>query len=357
MDYIILNGIKSTFIKGLLIQSLAPITKPAIRTAVEEIDGRDGDIVTKLGYSAYDKEVLIGLHSGFNIDEIIKYFDSEGQVIFSNEPDKYYNYQILNQIDFEKLIRFRQATVTFHVQPFKHSAVEKIILENTDNELEIPTFSEVKHSTTVSVTDSKIRISGIATADSEFLLPISTLALTQGNYIITANCTGNGKQDKVMMRVFGSSPVNSDSLCGTYLILSTGSITGYLAKDKEFNGIWLMVEKGYTGVLTVEVTVDDASVYATNQGNTVAKPKITLTGDGIIDLYVNSIKKLTVDLSTHHDMIIDTEAMDAYYEDTLLNRFVSGDYDQLVLPIGRNRISWRGGSVSRIIVDNYSRWI
>ena len=58
-NYIILNGQISTNITGLLIQSLPPISKPKIRTQIEEIDGRDGDIVTPLGYSAYDKEISI----------------------------------------------------------------------------------------------------------------------------------------------------------------------------------------------------------------------------------------------------------------------------------------------------------
>ena len=49
MNYISLNGYKSTLIKGLLISELPPITKPLQRNKVEEIDGRDGDIVTKLG--------------------------------------------------------------------------------------------------------------------------------------------------------------------------------------------------------------------------------------------------------------------------------------------------------------------
>ena len=92
MNSIILNGNSSTEIQGLLIQSLPPISKPKIRTKVEEIDGRDGDIITKLGYSAYDKEFSIGLYGNFNINEVIAFFDSYGEVIFSNEPDKYYRY-------------------------------------------------------------------------------------------------------------------------------------------------------------------------------------------------------------------------------------------------------------------------
>lgn len=124
IPYLVINGKISKGITGLMVQSLAPISKPKKRTTVEEIDGRDGDIVTDLGYSAYDKEVTIGLYGDYNVDDVISFFDTSGQVTFSNEPDKYYNFAIYEQIDFERLIRFKTATVKFHVQPFKYSEDE-----------------------------------------------------------------------------------------------------------------------------------------------------------------------------------------------------------------------------------------
>lgn len=122
--YIILNGTDSRSISGLLISSLPPISKPQVRTQVETVDGRDGDIVTPLGFSAYDKVISIGLTYDYDIDEIIEYFNSDGVIIFSNEPDKYYRYAIYEQIDFERLIRFKTAEVTLHCQPFKFSTTE-----------------------------------------------------------------------------------------------------------------------------------------------------------------------------------------------------------------------------------------
>lgn len=141
MNYIILNGVKSTQIQGLMIQSLPFISKPQMRTQIETIDGRDGDIVTKLGYAAYDKQVLIGLRGDFNIDEVISYFNSDGVVTFSNEDDKYYKYQILEAVNFEKLIRFRQATVTLHVQPFKYSLSEGDTKYSLKNNTEILVYN------------------------------------------------------------------------------------------------------------------------------------------------------------------------------------------------------------------------
>lgn len=134
-NYIILNGNNSNEITGLLIQTLPPISQPKIRTNIEEIDGRDGDIITKLGYSAYNKEISIGLYGNYNVDDIIKYFtdNQSGKVTFSDEPDKYYYYEILDQVDFDKLIRYRTATVTLHCQPFKYSTTEeKIQIDATE---------------------------------------------------------------------------------------------------------------------------------------------------------------------------------------------------------------------------------
>lgn len=136
IPYIVINGVSSRTINGLIIQTLPPISKPKIRTTVEEIDGRDGDVVTTLGYAAYDKTFTIGLAGDYNVDDVISYFNTSGQVIFSNEADKYYNFAMYEVIDFNKLIRFKTATVTMHVQPFKYAADEgSINWTNTNSAL------------------------------------------------------------------------------------------------------------------------------------------------------------------------------------------------------------------------------
>lgn len=124
MNELIINGMTSHFVQGLMILSLPPITKPQMRAQIDEVDGRNGDIITPLGFKAYDRDVEIGLAKHFDIDEVIDFFNASGEVIFSNEPDKIYTFDILNAIDFERLIRFRTAKVVFHVQPFKKSNIE-----------------------------------------------------------------------------------------------------------------------------------------------------------------------------------------------------------------------------------------
>lgn len=126
MNSLIWRGVSSTTIKGLLICELPPITKPQMRVSETVIDGRDGSTFEELGYSSYDKAVQIGLYGEYDIDKVIKYFTGEGDIIFSNEPTKVYSAKICSQIDYNRLLRYRQATVVFRVQPFKHKYNEAI---------------------------------------------------------------------------------------------------------------------------------------------------------------------------------------------------------------------------------------
>lgn len=235
-NYIILNGVNSNTLTGLLISKLPPITKPKQRTQTEEIDGRDGDIVTTLGYGAYDKSIDIGLYGDFDIEDIMTYFNSKGTVTFSNEEDKYYNYQIVDQIDFDRLIRFKTAKVKMHVQPFKYSSVE--------------------------------------------------------------------------------------------------------------------------GTRTYNITSEE-EITINNSGNYVSKPVISITGSGTINLSVNGYEVLVIELGEDATTItIDTANMEAYNQNTseLMNRSVTGDYDNLYLNAGSNTISWTG-TITQIQITNYSRWL
>lgn len=122
--YVIINGINSLTIPGLAIKDLPPISKTLMRNQKETIDGRDGDIITELGYSAYDKALTIGLYGSYDINDIIAFFNQKGTIVFSDEPDKYYNFTILDQIDYDKLVKFRTATIRIHCQPFKYPVSE-----------------------------------------------------------------------------------------------------------------------------------------------------------------------------------------------------------------------------------------
>lgn len=358
MNYIILNGIKSTSIKGLLIQELPPISKPQIRVETETIDGRDGDIITKLGYSAYDKNLSIGLHGDYNVDDIIKYFDSEGDVVFSNELDKYYRYQIVDNIDFERLIRFKTATVKMHVQPFKYDAVDREII--AENQLiDFKPWSSAKNSLTMAAANGVITVTGTADDVTEFYMPIEPLTLDAGNYTLTANV--NGTAEGVAIRLISGSPSKANSFGGNYLSLKNNSAVTLTADDtgaKTYNYLWFYVPYRTVANFTLTVTFSNknfSSLKLNNRGNIDAKPKITIYGSGTVEISLNGTAILSVNIDDNY-ITIDSAEMNAYHDGTLKNRQVTGDYANLILKTGENILSWNG-NVSEIKIDDFSRWI
>lgn len=360
MNYCILNGKKSTLIKGLLIQSLPPISKPLMRTSIEEIDGRDGDIVTKLGYSAYDKEMTVGLFGDFDIDEVIEFFDTEGTVIFSNEPDKFYKYQVIQQIDFERLVRFRTATIRFHVQPFKFSAVDDAISFSI-NEMRPRIYSATLNGVEITSQSGMISLEGTATQLTQFYVPINPMVLESGSYTLKASTSGTGESD-VTIRVIEHNPSDEESFGGRDLTLSDSGVatfTASLAETKTYNYLWLEVANGATVDFVLDARLlnnDMDSCRVFNRGNTTSRPKITIYGTGNVTLSINGTQLFVIGLANAGWITLDGLEMNAYKGDTLMNRSVTGDYANLLLKIGTNVISWVG-NVTDIKIENVTRWI
>ena len=352
MNYIILNGINSTTIRGLLIQSLPPITKPLMRTQVDVVDGRDGDTVTPLGYAAYDKPITIGLHGNYDINEVIAFFATSGTVVFSNEPDKYYRYAVYAQIDFERLIRFRTATVTFHVQPFKYSAAETTVKFN--NQLlnfadAIKTVSGI----TASLVGNVVSISGSASAATDIRLPISAVTIDNDDYILEAFSAGNNV-DIVSMRLIYNN--TSTSFGNAALQLDNNNVVKLNGSGAaSYNYLHFHVDPGDINI-TVNVLLCRASnvtMTIRNNGNTYAKPQLTVYGYGGVNITLNG--KQIFAMLLDGNVMIDVEKMNAYKDGVLKNRAVIGDYDNLALPPGINRISF-SGMVSGMEINLYSRW-
>lgn len=362
MNYIVLNGINSNTINGLLISTLPPITKPPIRVQIEEIDGRDGDLVTPLGYAAYDKTFQIGLYGDYDINEVIAYFDSSGTVTFSNEDDKFYNYKIIEKIDFERLIRFKTATVTMHVQPFKYSLVDRFksfvmhpqLLDFTD-------YTNTINGITVTVTNGSIHVSGTGAAAAEFYVPIPTVTLNAGNYTLNAFASGTAP-NSCSIRLIYNSPSTANSFGGTYVTLLNGltvSINASLIGTHSYNYIYFYITPGVTMDfdLSLELSNDKTEdVVIRNNGNIFSKPTMTIYGTGTINLSLNGSQIFVIELGNTESITINSSNMEAYQGDELKNRLVTGDYENFVFNVGKNTID-TSGEVNRIDIENGSRWI
>lgn len=200
--WVLINDKPSYGVNGLIVTSLPPITKPKMRYNSEEIDGRDGDIITTLGYQAYDKTISIGLHGNFDIDKVIEFFATNGTITFSNEPDKVYRFQQLENIDFERLVRYRTADIKLHVQPFKTgrlqlpkvftSAGALAVVTNAGNVTAAPKLT-IKASGNVGIYLDEARILSV-TNTGEYTLIIDVAALeasTPEGLLMNRHITGD----------------------------------------------------------------------------------------------------------------------------------------------------------------------
>lgn len=124
MNYFMFKGINSKEFSGLVVNTLPPITKAPKRVETQQIDGVDGEIITELGYSAYDKDITITLMKLKDLDEIMAWLNGEGELVTSLEPDKVYKARVIDGIDYERVYSMKSATITFRVQPFKYELDE-----------------------------------------------------------------------------------------------------------------------------------------------------------------------------------------------------------------------------------------
>lgn len=220
MGHFVFKNIDSRDIKGLIVSELPPITKPKMRVRIDTIDGRDGAETTNLGFEAYTKTVKIGLTRDFDIDNIIAWLHGEGDIQFSNEPDRYYRVKVHDQIDFERLLRFRTAEIKFYTQPFKYSATER-----------------TKTLAVTGLTTTEIRNAG-----NYFSKPIVTLTGTG-----TINVSVNGVQ-KCVLSLGTNESITLDAD-------KQEAYTGETLKNRQMDGEFITLEVGkntitWTGNLT-----------------------------------------------------------------------------------------------------------
>ena len=119
--YFIFNNIQST--DYLLLNKLPSIFKATKDIQKIDIEGRNGFLTQDLGsYKGYTKTVECTIRNLDDIDYICSWLDGSGELIFSNEPDKFYKATIITQIDFNKVIReYQKFIVKFECQPFGYS--------------------------------------------------------------------------------------------------------------------------------------------------------------------------------------------------------------------------------------------
>ena len=226
MDSFIFKGKSSEEFK-IIVNSLPSISKPTLRVEEIEIDGVDGTRYEELGYGSYDKKIKITITED-NIDSLIGWLKEEGDLILSNEPDKYYKAKIIDQINFSRLMKYEPTEITFRVQPFKYEYQEEEQITATGS----------TEGTNIKITDAKatqLQVDGRSTQETRssknklkfssnrqpgFSESTGGLTFTiNEDYSIIVNGTNNGENSYIYI------------LIGETLSLPAGTYIGGLYND------------------------------------------------------------------------------------------------------------------------------
>ena len=147
-----------------------------------------------------DESNLRNLLLQFNI-----FFD---RVACSLTGNKYYKFKVLEQIDFNRLLKFKEATVVFHCQPFKYPVSETPItisgettVNNAGNIYAMPTLNIIG-SGTIGITLNGTQIFSIDLGESTTPITIDTAMMeaynTSNTELMNRQVTGDYSLFKIL---------------------------------------------------------------------------------------------------------------------------------------------------------------
>ena len=366
MDWIAIDGIKSNAIPDLIIQELPGYTIPGQRIVETELDGKSGSRIEILGYSTYERRFKIGLKTRNHLDDLIKWLHLSGEIVFSDRPDLVQKYDLVNQIDVTRLLRFGEAEIVIKCQPFKY-LVEETPLSPSVNALSVEDVTVPSgNGNLFQLTDFDVLAGGFAvdvlesfTGGRFYAQKVVNNLNPESEYYVSGNCTSG------FDRVF----VYSDELWGTQI--TSGLIGSGLSFIPGVQSVVLGFycssrNAGEQGVLdslwfnTSPVTefIPANTINIVNAGNVFSQPTIQGIFSGYTQILCNNSNSLIVDVGEQSVFVsVDCESGNGFYADgTLANRVISGNPLKNTLSPGNNKISW-SGAISNFTILKKDRWI
>ncbi|WP_300696966.1 hypothetical protein [uncultured Clostridium sp.] len=137
-DYFIING-NCSLDYGIVVKELPNISIPKKRSEEVSVLGRNGALnISDNTYELTTKTCKV-YYNGENPSELINFLQ-DGEVIFSNLLDRYYNAKIVSEIPINYLFKnseygsWYEFNITFRCQPFGYSIYnEEIVITKKDS--------------------------------------------------------------------------------------------------------------------------------------------------------------------------------------------------------------------------------
>lgn len=136
-DYFIING-NCSLDYGIVIKELPSISLPKKRIEEVTVLGRDGTLTVSDGTFEPTNKTCKVYYNGENPDELITFL-RDGEVIFSNFPDRFYNMQIVSEMPIDEIFKnieygdWYEFSIIFRCQPFGYSTDNYEMIINDKN--------------------------------------------------------------------------------------------------------------------------------------------------------------------------------------------------------------------------------
>ena len=130
-NFIIFRGFNT---KGIFLIEELPIAPSAKeKKTLIEIDGRHGFLTdNQEAYQSIEISVELKLYNKNDIQKVRNVFRGSGNLILSNQEDRYYKATVINQVEFERVIRENHSVVvTFKLQPHAYELKDNTITLTT----------------------------------------------------------------------------------------------------------------------------------------------------------------------------------------------------------------------------------
>lgn len=148
---------------GVIVSTYPTISRPKERVSQVTIPGRSGDLTIAQGtypvYESYLRTCECYIRPSADLNAIMAWLKGSGTVVFGNEPNRLYEARIINQIDFDQIIKgrgFRSFDIPFQCQPYKYlyPAASSIVISQSGSTIANPGSVEAEPMLVVSMTGS-----------------------------------------------------------------------------------------------------------------------------------------------------------------------------------------------------------
>lgn len=130
-NWIVFKGFNT---QGIFLIEEVPVVQSAeLKQTLIEIDGRHGFLTdSQDAYQPIEISVELKLYNKSDIQKARNIFRGSGDLILSNQEDRYYKATVINQIKFERVVRQNHSVViTFKLQPHAYELKDNTITLTT----------------------------------------------------------------------------------------------------------------------------------------------------------------------------------------------------------------------------------